>query len=319
MCKKLIFSDKMKKRVFGSSDHLQSNPNSIHAKFDAPEMGFEKKFAEISNPREMLGNRMKMMKPRTVFSIVREIKKSQKTISKNPKEQATIASADFFEQLSSYAESIGLIIGYTKLQKENIFKNHAVLFDNVIILSMPMDKEKMNNAPSVETGKMVVDTYNELGIRANKVANFLRENGFAAQACHPLGGSIGYVPLALQAGMGWVGRHGLLITPEYGPCHRLAAVLTNITNIPLATENTHQWVVEYCETCGRCVKTCPGEAILEKPMTNDAGRKTHIDMDKCFPVFNKEYGCSVCIKECMFHRIGYQKLKENFDKKKKKK
>ena len=318
MSKKLLFNNKMKKRIFGSSDHIQDNPNCIHATSDAPKMGFERKFADISNPREMLGNRMKMMKPKTVFSIVREVKKSQKTINKNPDEQETNASVDFFEQLSDYAKSIGLIIGFTKLKRENIFKNHAVLFDNVIVLSMPMDGEKMNNAPSVETGKMVVDTYNELGIRANKVASFLREKGFAAQACHPLGGSIGYVPLALKAGMGWVGRHGLLITPEYGPCHRLAAVLTNISNLPVATENQHQWVGEYCDTCGRCIRTCPGKAILEKPIINTTGRKTHIEMDKCFPVFNKEYGCSVCVKECMFHRVGYQKLKENFDKKKKK-
>lgn len=307
----------MQRRVFGSSKHLDKYPNRIKAKETAPVMGFEREL-KVKNTRKLFASRIKMFFGKTMFSLLRETKKATRTLKKNPQEPKNIANDDFFTKLEEYAESIDLKIGYTKLTQDLIFNNHAVIFDNAIVLSMEMDKKKIDNAPSLKTGRMVIRTYDELGIRVNKITKFVRKEGFSAEACHPLGGPIGFVPLALRAGMGWVGRHGLLITPDYGPRHRLAAVLTNITNLPLIEENPHQWVGEYCSTCGRCIKTCPGEAILETPISSEEGRKTHIIFDKCFQVFAEEFGCSVCIKECMFNRVGYQKLKENFDKKRKK-
>ncbi|NHJ05389.1 MAG: epoxyqueuosine reductase [Candidatus Heimdallarchaeota archaeon] len=318
MTEKKSFMQKMQKRVFGSSDHLAKYPDAIKAKETAPEMGFETKFKEIDNPREMFESRRKMFGVKTFFSLMIEIRKTSKSLKKNPSKPENNVGNNFFTRLEEYAESINLKIGYAKLKREFIFKNHAVLFDNAIVLSMEMDKDKIDMSPSLETGKMVIRTYNELGIRANKIAAFIRKEGFAAEASHPLGGPVGYVPLALQAKMGWIGRHGLLITPDYGPRHRLAAVLTNITNLPFLEENPHKWIEEYCATCGRCIETCPGKAILKTPISKEDGRKTHIILDKCFPIFGKDYGCSVCVKECMFNRVGYTKLKESFDKKNKK-
>lgn len=317
MKEKESFMQKMQKRVFGSSKHLAKYPNIIEAKETAPVMGFERKL-KIKNTIKLLVSRIKMFGGKTAFSLLRETKKATKTLKKNPQELENTASYDFFKKLEEYAKSIDVKVGYAKLTQELIFKNHVVLFDNAIVLSMEMDREKIDKAPSLETGKMVIRTYDELGIRANKIAKFVRKEGFAAEACHPLGGPIGFVPLALSAGMGWVGRHGLLITPDFGPRHRLAAVLTNITNIPIKDENPHQWVGEYCSTCGRCIRTCPSEAILETPISKEDGKKTHIIMDKCFPVFAEGYGCSVCVKECMFHRVGYDKLKEVVEKRKQK-
>jgi hypothetical protein len=317
MKEKESIMQKMQKKAFGSSQHLEKYPNRIKAKETAPVMGFEREL-KIKNTKRMLLSRFRMFAGKTMFSLFRERKKAYKHLKKNPLNPKNNASEDFFSKLEKYAESIDIKIGYAKLSHDQIFKDHAVIFDNAIVLSMEMDKNKIDNAPSLKTGRMVIRTYDELGIRANKIAKFVRKEGYAAEASHPLGGSIGYVPLALRAGMGWVGRHGLLITPEYGPRHRLAAVLTNITNLPIKKENPHQWIGEYCSTCGRCIKTCPGEAILETPTTSEDGRKTHIIFDKCFQVFAEEYGCSVCIKECLFNRVGYAKLKESFDKKKKK-
>lgn len=38
-------------------------------------------------------------------------------------------------------------------------------------------------------------------------------------------------------------------------------------------------------------------------------------MDKCFLFFMRDYGYSVCIKECMFNRVGYTRLKVQYDNK----
>ena len=251
------FFQRMQKRMFGSSEYIKNDPKAIKAKESAPEMGFSQKIREIKNPREILGNRRKMFTPRIMLSMMKETGKTKKTLKKNPTEPKKIASKDLFQELESYATSLELTIGYAKLPQELIFKDQVVLFDNAIVLSMEMNKDKIDMAPSLETGRMVIQTYNELGIRTNKIAEFLRKKGFAAQASHPLGGAFSYPPLALLAGMGWIGRHGLIITPDFGPRHRLSAVLTNITNLPLLEKNPHEWIQEYCTDCGRCIRTCP--------------------------------------------------------------
>ncbi|HUT82656.1 MAG TPA: reductive dehalogenase domain-containing protein [Candidatus Bathyarchaeia archaeon] len=316
MTEKANFMTKMQKRVFGTTDHIKSDTNAIKATESAPEMGFDKKFKEIDNPSEMIESRKKMFNIKTIFSLMKEMKKTRKTIKKNPPKREDIAQSNFFIKLRDYADTLDVKIGYAKLPRELIFKNHAVLYDNAIVLSMEMDKEKIDMSPSLETGKMVINTYDELGIRTNKLANFIQKNGFAAQACHPLGGPISYTPLGMLAGLGWPGRHGLLITPDYGPRHRLSAILTNITNLPIPETNAHKWIKDYCVTCGRCITKCPSKAIFEIPIEHEDGRITHIDVDKCFPIFGRDYGCSVCVKECMFNRVGYTKLKEQINKKK---
>ncbi|NHK30895.1 MAG: epoxyqueuosine reductase [Asgard group archaeon] len=315
MPEKKKFMERIGTRMFGINNDLKNNPNTIKANETAPEMGFSLAIKDPKRYHMSFSKRRKMFNPKILISMWREINKAKKTLDKNLPEAQQEASKEFYLELKKYAESLRINIGYTKLPQEYIFKDQAVLFDNVIVLSMEMDKEKIDNAPSLETGRMVVETYHELGVRANKIAEFLRKKGFAAQACHPLGGAISYTPLAMLAGMGWHGRHGLIITPDFGPRHRLAAVLTNITNLPIIEKNEHRWIEDYCANCGRCIKTCPPKAILDKPITQNDGRKTHIEMDKCFPEFSDNYGCSICVKECMFNRVGYKKLKEQFNKK----
>jgi epoxyqueuosine reductase QueG len=67
--------------------------------------------------------------------------------------------------------------------------------------------------------------------------------------------------LGALAGLGEVGRQGLLITPEYGPNLRLFTIITDypfILDRPLVFG-----VADYCETCQRCINECPARAIGE--------------------------------------------------------
>ena len=133
----------------------------------------------------------------------------------NPVEPKSETTTEFLEQLVDYAKSIGIgHVGFTKLPQKLIFLKYGVFFDNAIVLTMEMSQEKIDKAPSQETLEMVFGTYDDLGIAANKVAEFIRKHGYAAQADHPLGGLGLYPPLAQNAGIGAVGKHGLLITPN---------------------------------------------------------------------------------------------------------
>jgi epoxyqueuosine reductase len=238
---------------------------------------------------------------RRLFSIIKNIHISVDTITQNSTHPNSRASVEFLEKLSKY--TLSLDVGqfeYVKLPHDLIFQEYGVLYDNAIILAMEMSKELIDRAPSQATLNMVFGTYDDLGKAANKIAEFLRDHGFAAQADHPLGGLVLFPPLAQKAGIGWVGKHGLLITPEFGPRVRLTAVYTNIENLPLAESNIHGWIEDYCKICGICVKQCPPKAIRDESVTHETGRITRISQQDCFEYFAQYYGCSVCIKVCPF-------------------
>ncbi|MFW9906064.1 MAG: hypothetical protein ACFFFH_17205 [Candidatus Thorarchaeota archaeon] len=250
---------------------------------------------------------------RVMPSNFRYIKKSINTLDQNPETPKKTISNKGMLEFEKYAKSLNIAsIGYTKLPRKLIFQNKAVLHENAIVLSMEMDKARIEKAPSSETADMIMRTYNDLGKASHQLATFLRQRGFSAQAGHPLGGLALYPPLAELAGIGYHGRHGLIITPEHGPRVRLTAIYTNIENLPFPQKNQYEWIQQFCQKCGRCIRKCPGFAIQEKPIIHSNGQLTHITYDYCFPVFLEHHGCSICIKECPFSRMDYDKLKKQF-------
>ncbi|MGY5858634.1 MAG: reductive dehalogenase domain-containing protein [Candidatus Thorarchaeota archaeon] len=251
---------------------------------------------------------------RVIPSLIGNLKKAVKSLPDNPTKPLSEVRPEFLDELKEYAHSVGVdSIGFTKLRREEIFQEQGILYENIIVLTQRMDWEKIEKAPSRPTMVMVMRTYNTLGIAANKITEFLRKHGFSAQAGHPLGGMSLYTPQAIRAGLGWIGRHGLLITPEFGPRVRIAAVYTSIDNLPLAEANDHSWISDYCSTCGLCIRKCPPGAIHDESITHDSGRVTYVSLDKCFAYFAEYYGCSICVKVCPFNRQPYSDLKKKYE------
>lgn len=296
-------------KIYQKENAIADKPNAIIAnefspiRFDIPTNIIE--FAEKGNKNNLM-NRSTILPMR---SNIRNINISIDSLDKNEECKRKNIDDNFLQNLKNFCNEQGIAsIGFTKLPRRLIFKDKAVLFENAIVLTMEMDKDRIALAPHRKTVKMIMNTYNNLGIAANKVASYLRNKGYAAHASHPLGGIVLYPPLAQSAGLGWFGRHGLLITPEFGSRVRLAAVFTDISNLPNTSENTHGWIQDYCATCGRCIRCCPPKAIRERPIQQKNKLKTHINAEKCFPFFAQNYGCTICVKECPFSTVGYEKL-----------
>ena len=238
------------------------------------------------------------------------------SINKNTKTHKKAITQEQLNDFVKYAESLGIKqIGYTKIPRELIFKERAIRYDNAIVLIKEMDKDKIAKAPSIETFKTVFETYDTLGIITNKITNYLRDNNFYAQASHPLGGLVLYPPLAKKAGLGWLGKHGLLITPQFGARQRISTIFTSIENLPFNEGNEHAWIEQFCDSCNKCIRKCPPKAILDKPIIHPSKRETHITRSKCLPYFNENKACSICLKECVFSYANYYKIKDNFIKK----
>ena len=250
--------------------------------------------------------------PQMISSII-NIRKSIYDLEKNPTPGKKQIDAQTLDDLREFARSVGADeIGYCTVPEEWVFKDTAIRYTQAIVLSMEMDKDRMDLAPNPDTAVMVHETYNQLGRVSNQISDWLRERGYAAHAGHPLGGMALYPPMAQAAGLGWRGINGLVITPEFGPRVRLAAVFTEIENLPVHQGDEHAWMLDFCESCKRCVRDCPPDAFYDKPIYHENGLVTVLDNEKCFPYFAKFHGCSVCIKVCPFNQRSYDKIKQNY-------
>lgn len=205
-----------------------------------------------------------------------------------------------------------LDVRYTSVPEDLIFKGKSIPYRYAIVITGEMDKEKIMTAPSVDCMIEVQKTYGNTGVIANKIAKFLRNNGYNAVPCHSLGGVVDYPALAQEAGMGILGRHGLLISKINGASQRIAAVFTDVENFQNRPGEDYSWVPEYCDTCGSCVKNCKVGAIYETKVVDESGQYTTTDGDKCLEYFSTHYGCSICIKVCPFTRVGYDKLRKAY-------
>lgn len=125
------------------------------------------------------------------------------------------------------------------------------------------------------------------------------------------------VPMAMQAGLGQLGRHGMLITPWFGPRIRLSAV---ITSLPLKPDSPIDFgVTEFCYACKKCAHKCPAQAIPYGERTIEPNNKSNSrgglkwpqNAELCLLRAAKyKYPCSTCVSVCpynknytWFHRI----------------
>ncbi|PWC16735.1 tRNA epoxyqueuosine(34) reductase QueG [Brenneria corticis] len=113
-------------------------------------------------------------------------------------------------------------------------------------------------------------------------------------------------PLAAKAGLGWVGKHSLLLNRESGSWFFLGELLIDL---PLPVDQPQQ---EQCGRCVACITTCPTGAIVE-PYTVDARRCISyltIELEGPIPeafrplIGNRIYGCDDCQLICPWNRFS---------------
>jgi len=292
-------------------DKLVSTPG-VHRSVDDSPVRFEIMKEKIKRGSGGPDPSLARMMPRMMLGM----RHSMRSLGRNPPQPKSRVPDGFLDELERYARSTGVSsVGYTRVPKRWIFSGKALLHLNAIALTMEMDKVRIDTAPSPAGAEAVFEIYRDLGIAANQIARYLRRHGYSAHAAHPLMGPALYPPLAQRAGLGWLGTSGLIITPEHGPRVRLAAVLTNIENLPYSARNDHAWIGDFCASCEVCVRKCPTEAIYPEPIEHPDGRITCVDNDRCFPYFSDYHGCSVCIKVCPFNNTSYHKIKQAFSEK----
>ncbi len=104
--------------------------------------------------------------------------------------------------------------------------------------------------------------------------------------------ALSYAHVAEAAGMGTIGTHSFLITPEFGTRVRLACLLTEA---PIETTTRHD-PVDDCTHCLDCVKICPVMAISAPgPL-----KRYEVDGARCKFYRDRLDDCGLCLKACSY-------------------
>ena len=169
----------------------------------------------------------------------------------------------------------------------------------------------MKTGPVLSEAIEVMRVYNRLAHIAVTLASYIRMLGFPARAHIVTNYQVLCIPLAVNAGMGELGRHGLMLTRELGSSLKLATVTTDL---PMITDSPVDiGADEFCRDCKICAEACPSGAVPRGNKKVIHGvEKWAIAADACFRVW-QETGtdCGVCVASCpwtkpdsLFHNLA---------------
>ena len=123
------------------------------------------------------------------------------------------------------------------------------------------------------------------------------------------------VELGVQSGLGWRGKHTLLLSRDSGSMFFLGEIYLNIPLQPTAKEEPH------CGTCRSCIDVCPTGAIT-KPYVLDARKCISyltiehtgtIPIELRAKIGNHIYGCDDCQTACPWNKYAQSSQVEDFD------
>lgn len=146
-----------------------------------------------------------------------------------------------------------------------------------------------------------------LNLIASKLSSFLNKKGYrslpivAAERTNDTEAAptVSHKTIAHIAGLGWIGKSCLLITPEYGPRIRFTTVLTDA---PIKAVNAP--IEQRCGNCMECVKICPVQAIKGVNFEMGTCREERFDFRKCQEYFDRMSNeskwavCGMCLYAC---------------------
>lgn len=186
--------------------------------------------------------------------------------------------------LSEQLKEMGAdIVGFGKLEGY-VGDEYAVGIS--VGVAVPVDIVKdLLEAPTLAYYEYYYEATKKLDKIAKTCEDYLSSMGYTTFAQTTdrnfIGGSgtitrLPHKTVATCAGLGWIGKNGLLVTPEYGPAVRLTSILTH------AKLDCGEPIEESkCGDCTICRDVCPGQAIEGILWGKGLYNKRLIDIDKC--------------------------------------
>lgn len=191
---------------------------------------------------------------------------------------------------------------YSKLGRDDNYGEEANLSHRyAIAFTVEMDSDMIAAAPEGPTVMESAFQYLNAGNIAVQLSYFIKELGYDSLA-HIDGKYKLVCPLvAKDAGLGEIGRMGLLMTPKYGPRVRIGVVTTDI---PLVIDEPtfEPAIIDFCTICKKCANACPAKAISQddRELIKEDLR-WQINQEKCFKYWATcGTDCGRCLTVCPY-------------------
>lgn len=180
-------------------------------------------------------------------------------------------------------------------------------YPRAIAIGMVLQDTIVNLLPDDDPAAAVLYRHNSYDVVnlaldqvALRVANTLQRAGFSTFPVPAskrtdddhISGIFSQKLAAHLAGLGWIGKSCLLVTPDHGPRVRWVTVLTDAPLHPTGSP-----VEQQCGECTACVDICPQHAFTGRPFRRDELREARFDAAACdryFKESEKTRGVAVC-------------------------
>lgn len=249
---------------------------------------------------------------RTHFKNMDAIKPKTSPAMKGKKIDLTPEQASI--RVKGYARSMGAaLVGITKLNPLWVYSHNlnsmkegldgmdeeiSVDHPYAVVMATEMNLDLISAAPHTSTLMTSMENYAKGTFISTQLAAFIANLGYSATANSYLYYETLLVPLAIDAGLGELGRFGILMTKELGPRLRLSCVTTDLPLVP--DEPVDIGVGDFCNVCKKCAICCPSHSIPMGDREDFNGvLKWKLNAETCAAYWRKVgTDCGVCIRVC---------------------
>ncbi|MFO8073507.1 MAG: reductive dehalogenase domain-containing protein [Polyangia bacterium] len=169
-----------------------------------------------------------------------------------------------------------------------------------VVLVFEMRQPYLQASPEMIGTAETARVYQRAAAACFALAGTLRRLGYDARA-HVDSNYLVICPaLAVEAGLGELGRNGILVHRRLGPGVRLGAVTVDAELIP---DGPRCWgIADFCRICGKCAENCPAGAIPEgDPQVVRGALKWPLAAERCYHYWRTQgTDCGVCVRTCPF-------------------
>ncbi|MFC2110954.1 4Fe-4S dicluster domain-containing protein [Bacteroidota bacterium] len=301
----IVFSRRhLKKGSKRFENYYKQNPSHIR-----PDEEFRSKPGLMSKDSTSFDNVI-FKSAESCFDFVRLLHKgTDGEISQQKDEVDALKITNYIKNWSKHLGAIS--VGVTELKEHHFYSHHGrehnygEKVENkhkfAFAFTVEMDKDMMATAPAAPTVLESAHQYVNAGVIAVTIASFIRKLGYPAKAHIDESYDVLCPPIAEDAGLGTIGRLGLLMTPELGPRVRLSVVTTDLP-IVIDSKKQDNSAIDFCTKCKKCADVCPTKAVpFDEQKIHNGVKKWQIDQDACFKFWCiNGTDCGKCITVCPY-------------------
>lgn len=226
----------------------------------------------------------------------------------------SLSAQEATERIKGYTRNLGAgLVGIAEINPLWIYSHRGEIFHEnwddwgkpielghkyAVVFTEEMSFDMVGTGPHTPTTIESMKDYAQGAHISVQLASFIANMGYSATANHLRHYECMLVPLAVDAGLGEIGRLGYIVTKEFGPRVRLGAVTTDIPLIP--DKPVDIGIEDFCKVCKKCATCCPSTSIpMENQTLVNGSLRWKLNAETCFDYWGKVgTDCNVCMRVC---------------------